>query len=93
MIQDLETILRKSLDDADRQFKIYVAIWIVMAVCDIAGLLCVYYVYRTGDVGTMLALSVVVLLVSQGLYFILTCAYVTCVTRRTLKAIELVSND
>jgi uncharacterized membrane protein len=93
MTQDLETILRKSLDDADRQFKIYIAIWIFMAVCDIAGLLCVYYVYRTGDVRTMLALSVVVLLVSQGIYFILTCAYVTVMTRKTLKAFELSSQD
>ena len=93
MTQDLETILRKSLDQADRNFKMFFAIGILMAIADIAGLVCVYYGSRTADVRTMLAYSVVVLLVSQGIYFILTCAYVTVMTRKTLKAIELLSRE
>jgi len=91
MTQDLETLLRKSLDQADRNFKMFFAIGILMAIADVAGLVCV--VYGTADVRTMLALSVVVLLVSQGVYFILTCAYVTVMTRKTLKAIELLSRE
>jgi uncharacterized membrane protein YoaK (UPF0700 family) len=93
MTQDLETILRKSLDEADRNFRRFVAIWIFMAIADIAGLVCVYYGWRTADVRTLLFYSVVVLLVSYGVYFILTCAYVTVMTRKTLKAIELLSKE
>lgn len=93
MTQDLETILRKSLDEADRNFKMFVAIWIFMAIADVAGLVCVDYLSKTADVRTILFLSVVVLLVSYGVYFILTCAYVTIMTRKTLKAIELLSRN
>jgi len=93
MTQDLETILRKSLDETDRNFKTFIAIWILMAIADVAGLLCVHSLGPATDIRTVLFYSVAVLLVSQGVYFILTCAYVTVMIRKTLKAIELSSRE
>ncbi len=93
MTQDLETILRKSLDEADRSIKLFLAFWFLMSIAVVAGLLWLDHLSKTADVKSMLVFSVVVLLIAQGVNLVLTCVVVTAMTRKTLKAIELLSRE
>ncbi len=93
MTQDLETILRKSLDEADRINKVLVATCLFEMIVVVAGVLWLGRLSKTGDVKTMLLISVVVLLVAQALNLALSSAVVTSMTRKTLKAIELLSRE
>ncbi len=93
MIQDLETILRKSLDEVDRARRRLIVIFLLMSIVVVAGLVWLDRLNKTADVKTMLVYSVVVLLVAQGANLVVSCAFVTAMTRRTLKAIELLSRE
>jgi len=93
MTQDLETILRKSLDEVDRGRKFLLALFLLLQIGVIAGGLWVAHLSETADVRTMLLFSVVVIVLNQAAGTILSCGFVTAVTRKTLKAIELLSRE
>lgn len=93
MTQDLETILRKSLDEADRSIKVLWASWILMSILVVAGLLWLRLLSSSADVKTLLVISVAILVFAQGVNILLTCVVVTAMTRKTLKAIELLSRE
>jgi len=93
MAQDLETTLRKSLDEVDRSIKLFLATWLLMTILVVAGLLWLGHLSKTADVRTMLVVAVVVLLFAQSVALLLTCGVVTAMTRKTLKAIELLSRE
>jgi biotin transporter BioY len=91
MTQDLETILRKSLDQTDRSIKVLLACWFFMAVAVVAGLLWLAHLSNTADVKAMIVASVVIILLALSVNLTLTCVFVAAMTRKTLKAIELLS--
>ena len=93
MTQDLETILRKSLDQTDRSIRFVIAMWLLMTILVVAGLLWLGHLSQTGDVKTMLLVSVVVLLFAQSVDLLLTYVVVAAVSRKTLKAIQLLARE
>jgi hypothetical protein len=93
MTQDLETILRKSLDETDHGIKALLALFLLMLVGVVAGVLWVAHLSETSDVKTMLLFSLVVIVLNQAAETILSCGFVTAMTRKTLKAIELLSKE
>jgi hypothetical protein len=93
MTQDLETILRKSLDEADRSIKIMLPIFVIELAGVVAGVLWVDHLSKTSDVKTMLLISLVVIVLAQANSLLLSCVFVTAMTRKTLKAIDLLSKE
>lgn len=93
MTQDLEVTLRKSLDEVDRGVKLFVATWLLMATLVVAGLVWMGHLSRTSDVKTMLLVAVVTLLFAQSVNLVLSGAIMANMTRKTLKAIEILSKQ
>jgi hypothetical protein len=93
MTQDLEAVLRKSLDEADRGVKVLSTIFILMTVLVAAGLLYLAHLPKTADVKTMLLFSVVIIVINQAVSATVSCVFMTAMTRKTLKAIELSSRE
>jgi hypothetical protein len=93
MTQDLETILRKSLNQTDRSMKGILVCWVFMAAAVAGGLLWLQHLSETADVKTMIVFSVVIVLFGLSNCLLLTCVVVIAMTRRVLKAIELMSKE
>ena len=93
MTQDLETNLRKCLDEVDRRTKVLLAMFLLTQFVVTAGVVWLAFLSKTADVRTMLLVSVGVLLLGQAVAFFLTCAILAGMTRKTLKAIELLSRE
>ena len=93
MTQDLESLLRKSLDHTDRLMKVFLAIWALMATAVGAGVLWLDHLSRTADVRAMILFSVVILLLALSVNLILTSVVVVAMTKKTLKAIQLLSGE
>lgn len=93
MTQDLETTLRRSLDHVDRVMKLFLATWLLMFILVVAGLLWLNHLSGTADVRTMLIYVVVVILFAQSVTMLLSCVLTTSMTRKILKAIELLSRE
>lgn len=93
MSQDLEQILRKSLDEADRYRRRVVIVFSVLAGLVAAGLGCIDHLKQTGDIKTMLFFSVGLILVAQVAVGVVTWGVVATAARRILKAIELLSKE
>jgi hypothetical protein len=93
MTQDLETMLRKSLDEVDRSIKIQQATCLLLSIIVVAGLLWLRLLSETADVKTMLLISVSLLLSGQVATLVSCNHLVATMTRKTLKAIELLSKE
>ena len=93
MSQNFEQILRKSLDEADRYRRRVILVFSLLACVVAAGLGWLDHLSRTADVRTMLAFAVATLLVGQVAVAVATWGVVTMMTRKTLKAIELLSRE
>jgi apolipoprotein N-acyltransferase len=93
MTQDLETILRKSLNQVDRSIKVFWAQWFFGAAAVVAGLLWLKHLSNTADVKTLLVISVAFLVFAQAVNSILTSVAVIDMTRKALKAIEPLSRE
>ena len=93
MTQDLETTLRKSLDEVDRGVRLFIATWLLMATLVVVGLVWLGHLSRTSDVKTMLLVAVITLLFSQSVNLVLSSAIMANMTRKTLKAIEILSKE
>ncbi|HVN20557.1 MAG TPA: hypothetical protein VMU05_17355 [Dongiaceae bacterium] len=89
--QELGVTLQKSLDEVDRGIKRFVWVWLIMSITVVAGLIWLGHLSTTADVRTMVLWAVVILLVAQGVNLVLSCAVMSAMTRKTLKAIELIS--
>jgi hypothetical protein len=93
MSQDLEMILRKSLDSIDRIQKIFLLCFFAESLAVMAGLLWLGHLESIADVRLMLIWSVVIILVGQvcttGALALFTMAFFG----KILKAIELLSRD
>jgi len=93
MPQDLKTILQKSLDEVDRARKLRFLGLAGMAIAVEGGLVWLGHISRTADVKTLLVYSVVVLLAGEVATAVVTWSVVGSMTRKTLKAIELLSKE
>jgi hypothetical protein len=93
MSEDLEKILRKSLDEADRYRKRVILGSFILACIVAAGLGWLDHLRGQADVKTMLFFGVVTLLISQVAVAVVTWGVVTDLARKTLKAIELLSRE
>lgn len=93
MSEDLERILRKSLDEADRYRKRVVVVFFLLAATVAAGLGWIDHLRGASDVKAMLFFSVVTLLIGQVAVAVATWGVVTTVGRRILKAVELLSRQ
>jgi hypothetical protein len=93
MSDDLEKILRKSLDEADRYRKRVILGSFILACIVAAGLGWLDRLKGQADVNTMLFFGVVTLLISQVAVAVVTWGVVTDLARKTLKAIELLSRE
>jgi hypothetical protein len=92
MSEDLEKILRKSLDEADRYRKRVILGSFILACIVAAGLGWLDHLKGQADVKTMLFFNVVTLLITScccGRHL----GVVTDLARKTLKAIELLSRE
>jgi hypothetical protein len=93
MTQDLETILRKSLDEVDHAGKRLILVFLILFIAVQAGLVWLGHLGQTADVQAMLISSVAVLLVAQAATAVVSWSVVIAMTRKTLKAIELLSKE
>ena len=93
MAQDLESALRKSLANIDRTQKIFVLFFIVEAFAVMAGLIWLGHLESIADVRTMLIWSVVIILCGQASTTGVLALLAMTLSRRILKAIELLSRD
>ena len=93
MSQDLEGVLRASLDEADRYRKRTVCGSVILAVAVFAGLFWLDHLSRTADVKTILIFAVATLLVAQVTVAVATWGVITLAARKTLKAIELLARE
>jgi hypothetical protein len=93
MSQDLETILRKSLDNFDRTRKIFLLFFIFEIFAVMAGLVWLGHLENIADVRTMLIWSVVIILVGQVCTTGALALFTMTLSGRILKAIELLSRD
>lgn len=91
MTQDLEVTLRKSLDEVDRGVRLFIATWLLMTTLVVVGLVWLGHLSRTSDVKTMLLVAVITLLFSQSVNLVLSSAIMANMTRKTLKAIQILS--
>ena len=91
MSQEMETILRKSLDTVDRHRKRLYATVFVSAIVLMWGFYRLIEVGRTGDLRKMLALSVAVLGFWMSNLTFVVVLELTIMTKRILRAIELTS--
>ena len=91
MSQEMEAILRKSLDTVDRHRKRLYATVFVGAIVLMGGFYRLIEVGRTGDLRKMLALSVVVLGFWMSTLTFVIVLELTIMTKRILRAIELTS--
>ena len=91
MTQDLEVTLRKSLDEVDRGVRLFIATWLLMTTLVVVGLVWLGHLSRTSDVKTMLLVAVITLLFSQSVNLVLSSAIMANLTRKTLKAIQILS--
>jgi hypothetical protein len=92
MAQDLEQILRKTLDEADHYRKRWIMGSAVLAGIVMAGLGFLDHLRATGgDVRRMVFFAVAVLLTGQVTVAVVTWSVVAAMGRRLLKAIELIS--
>ncbi len=93
MTRDLEVTLRKSLDEVDRGVRFFVATWVLMTMLVLSGLIWLGHLARTSDVKTMLIVAVITLLFAQSVSLLLSSALMASMTRKTLKALELLSKE
>ena len=91
MSQDLENILRKSLSEVDHARKRFILVFLILFFAVQAGLVWLGHLSQTADVKTMLICSVAVLLVGEVATAVVSWSVVTAMTRKMLKAIELLS--
>jgi hypothetical protein len=93
MSQDLENMLRKALDEADRYRKRTVLGSAILAATVAGGLLWLDHLSRTADLKTMLLIAVATILVGQVVPAVITWGIVADATRKILKSIQLLSDE
>ncbi len=93
MSQDFESILRKSLNEADRARKRLILVFLILFLAVQVGLVWLGHLSRTVDVRTLVICSVAVLLVGEVATAVVTWGIVAESTKKTLKAIELLSKE
>jgi hypothetical protein len=93
MPQDFENILRKSLDEVDRARKRIILAFLILFFAVQAGLVWLGHLSQTADIKTMVICSVAILLVGEVAAAVVTWGIVVEATRKTLKAIALLSKE
>ncbi|MGA2116522.1 MAG: hypothetical protein ABSH56_17420 [Bryobacteraceae bacterium] len=93
MSQDLETMLRKAIDEAARYRRRTIIGSAVLAAAVWAGLLWLDYLRRTSDVKTMVLFAVAIILVGQVAPAVITWGLVAEATKSILRSIQLLSDD
>ncbi len=93
MTQNLESMLRKALDEADRYRRRVLIVSTLLAATVAGGLFWLDHLSRTADVKTMLVCAVATVLVGQVTPAVITWGIVSDATRKILKSIELLSRE
>lgn len=93
MSDDLERMLRRSLDQADRFKKQMILFFLFLIAVQCAGMGWLVHLSGVGDMKAMLILAVVIILAGQVTEAALTWAVVAGMTRTILKMIDLQSKE
>lgn len=93
MSEDLESILRKSLDEADRDRKRMKRTFVILAVVVVVGLEVLAFLSLRMDVKTLIMSEVGFLFLAEVALALRTWMMVGNSTRKVLKAIELLSKQ
>ena len=93
MPEDLESILRKSLDEVDRDRKRMKRTFAILAIPLLAAIVVQGYISTIADIKFLLVYSVAILFLAEVGLALRTWMIVADSTRKVLKAIELLSRQ